>query len=93
MMILTMAQGQNDISLERKIKEGYKIDEEAIKMNKMLNFTPIPKKGLFAKFPRLKIVKRVNGLLYYKQKSVYIPEQELRTRLMRELYDPPNAGH
>ena len=62
-------------------------------MNRLFDFRPIPKKGLSSKFPRLKIVKRVNGLLYYKQRRVYVPEGELRTRLMREFHDTPSAGH
>ena len=93
MMILAMAQGQNDTPLEREIKEGYKIDEEAIEMNRMFDFRPIPKEGLSSKFPRLKIVKRVNDLLYYKQTRVYIPKGELRTRFMREFHNTPSTGH
>ena len=59
----------------------------------MFDFRPIPKKGLSSKFPRLKIVKRVNGLLYYKQRRVYVLEGKLRIRLMREFHDTPSAGH
>jgi hypothetical protein len=59
----------------------------------MFNFKPVPKKGLSSKFPKLKVVKKVNGLIYYKQSRLYLPEGKLRREMMREYHDSPLAGH
>jgi hypothetical protein len=59
----------------------------------MFNFKPVPKKGLSSKFPRLKVVKKVNGLIYYKQSRLYLPEGKLRKEMMREYHDSLLVGH
>jgi hypothetical protein len=35
----------------------------------------------------------VNGLIYYKQNRLYLPEGKLRREMMREYHDSPLAGH
>ena len=66
MTILTMTLSQEDTPFEKEVKEGYKGDEEAIELNKIFDYKPVPKKGLSSKFLRLKIIKRVKSLIYYK---------------------------
>nr|PNR58400.1 hypothetical protein PHYPA_005395 [Physcomitrium patens] len=88
-----MILSKNDTPLEAKVKEGYKEDEEAIELNKIFDYKPVLKKGLSSKFSRLKIVKKVNGLIYYKQSRLYLPKRNLRKKMMREVYDILGAGH
>jgi len=41
----------------------------------------------------MKNLRRKNSLHYFKQIWLYIPEGELRKRLLHEIYDTPLAGH
>jgi hypothetical protein len=91
MMVVVLS--QEDASFEKEVKEAYKTDGEAKELNKMFNFKPVPKKGLSSKLSKLKVVKKVNGLIYYKQSCLYLLEGKLRRKLMREYYDSPLAGH
>lgn len=38
-------------------------------------------------------LKRKNGLHYFKQNCLYIPEGYLRKRLLHDYHDTPLAGH
>jgi hypothetical protein len=91
--MMVMALSQEDTPFEKEVKETYKTDGEAKELDKMFNFKPVPKKGLSSKFPKLKVVKKVNGLIYYKQNRLYLPKGKLRREMMREYHDSPLAGH
>jgi hypothetical protein len=91
--MMVMVLSQDDTPFEKEVKEAYKTDGEAKELNKMFNFKPVLKKGLGNKFPKLKVVKKVNGLIYYKQSRLYLPEGKLRKEMMREYHDSPLAGH
>jgi hypothetical protein len=85
--MMVMVLSQDDTPFEKEVKEAYKTDGEAKEVNKMFNFKPVPKKGLSSKFPKLKVVKKVTGLIYYKQSRLYLPEGKLRREMMREYHD------
>jgi antitoxin component YwqK of YwqJK toxin-antitoxin module len=91
MMVVVLS--QEDTPFEKEVKETYKTDGEAKELKKMLNFKLVPKKVLSSKFPKLKVVKKVNGLIYYKKSRLYLPEGKLKREMMREYYDSPLAGH
>jgi hypothetical protein len=76
--VLVLASCQNDTSFERKVRDAYKTTGDAIESNKMFSFKRVPKKGLTDKFKKLKVVKRVNGFLYYKQMLLYLFEGKIR---------------
>ena len=42
---------------------------------------------------RIKNLRRKNGLHYFKQIRFYVPDGELRKRILHEFYDTPLAGH
>jgi hypothetical protein len=71
--VLVLASCQNDTSFERKVRDAYKTTGDA-----MFSFKRVPKKGLTDKFKKLKVVKRVNGFLYYKQMLLYLFEGKIR---------------
>jgi hypothetical protein len=91
MMVVVLS--QEDTPFEKEVKETYKTDGEVKELDKMFNFKPVPKKGLSNKFSKLKVVKKVNGLIYYKQSRLYLPEGKLRKEMMREYHDSPLVGH
>lgn len=87
MTLLMVATSQDDTPFEIEVKEGYKDDEEAIELNKMFGYQPIPRNGLSFKFARLKIVKKVRGLIYYKERKLYLPKGNLRKKIMNVFQD------
>jgi len=93
MTILTMTLTQDNYEFEKQVKEAYKNDEKAIELNKMFDYKRVPKKGLSSKFSKLKVVKRVKGLFYYKQTRIYLPKGQLRKTIMREFHDTRVARH
>jgi hypothetical protein len=91
MMVLALS--QDDTPFEKEVKEAYKTDGEAKELKKMFNFKPVPKKGLASKFPKLKVVKKVKELTYYKKSRLYLLEGKLKKEMMREYHDSPLTGH
>lgn len=73
------------------IREAMKHDEDAVTNNKFFDA-----KGTSKNQPggrRMRNLKRKNGLHYFKQTRLYVPDGELRKRLLHEFHDTPLAGH
>ena len=74
-----------------EIREAMKHNEDAVTNNKFFDA-----KGTNKNLPggrRMRNLKRKNGLHYFKQIRLYVPEGELRKRLLHEFHDTPLAGH
>lgn len=68
-----------------------KQDEDAIMNNRFFDARGSKKNNPGCR--RMKMLRRKNGLHYFKQTRLYLPEAELRKRLLHEFHDTPLAGH
>ena len=71
-----------ELSLMRKIREGYQNDEESKKTLDTLR--------LGKKFEHFRLER---GVVWFKQKRMLVPKGKLRLALLKECHDGPVAGH
>lgn len=78
------------------VREAMKHDDEDLDEVVIINNRFFDERVLKKNVPggrRMKNLRRKNGLHYFKQIRLYVPEGELRKRILHEFYDTPLAGY
>ena len=88
-LLMLVEEDLDDVEKEFRddVRETMKYDEDALTNNKFFE-----ERGSKKNMPggrRMRNLRRKNGLHYFKQTRLYVPDGELRKRLLHELYDTP----